>query len=248
MSSTIAETLGRQSYNRERLDPQPGQPDYLHLRDLRDALGPFATDVPLRILDFGCGGSPYRALFPQADYRRADFTAMEGLDYRVGPDSRVDAPSETFDLVLSTQVLEHVAEPAIYLAEAWRALKPGGRLLLTTHGVYPDHGCPYDFWRWTADGLRRALGGVGFSVETMQQLTCDARALHYLWDVYAQTGLGDGGLRFGEKLARLLYRRALRGWAHRYSDRCYGGLRVRSSQVARDGALYIALLVSARKS
>ena len=70
MSNTIAETLAGERYNRARLRPIPGEPDYLHLRDLRDALAPFATNDPIRILDFGCGGSPYRTLFPNADYRR----------------------------------------------------------------------------------------------------------------------------------------------------------------------------------
>lgn len=247
MAGPISSILGAAGYNAARLQPRPGQPDYLHLRDLRDALAPYASAAAIRILDFGCGGSPYRPLFPQAEYRRADFTPMEGLDYRADADSRVDAPDAHFDLVLSTQVLEHVAQPARYLAECGRVLKPGGRLLLTTHGVYPDHGCPYDFWRWTGDGLRRHLGDAGFRVEALQQLTCDVRAVHYLWDAYAQTGLGDG-LGFLQKTARFVYRKLLRGAAHRLSDRLCAASRIRPVEAGRDDSLYIALLATGVKS
>jgi len=247
MSDPIAEILAGGEYNEARLNPQPGQADYLHLRDLRDALEPFVSREALRILDYGCGGSPYRSLFPNAEYRRADFTPMAGLDYQVGSDSRIAAPSASFDLVLSTQVLEHVAEPATYLQEAARVLRPGGRLLLTTHGVYPEHGCPYDFSRWTTDGLRNLVNNQGLVVEEARQLTCDFRALQYLWDLYAQIGFGSGGLKFGEKLARYLHRRFFRRLSHRLSDRWFPESKNRLIDEAKGGSFYIALLIAARK-
>lgn len=37
-----------------------------------------------------------------------------------------------FDLVISTEVLEHVNDPDIFLREIYRVLKPNGKLLLTT--------------------------------------------------------------------------------------------------------------------
>jgi hypothetical protein len=115
-------------------------------------------------------------------------------------------------------------------------------LLLTTHGVFPDHGCPNDFRRWTGEGLRGEVTQAGFDVRQLQLLTCDARAVHYLWDAYAQMGLGHG-LGFLPQSARWLYRHCLRGLAHRVSDRLFAASQIRSGETARDGSLYIALLV-----
>ena len=58
-------------------------------------------------------GSPYRSLFPNADYRRADFLRQEGdvLDYILDANSCVKEKDQTFDFILSTQVLEHVDDP-----------------------------------------------------------------------------------------------------------------------------------------
>jgi hypothetical protein len=95
-------------YSRQRLQPRRGDPLYLHLSDLEKGLSRFRSNAPLRILDYGCGASPYRSFFPNADYRRADASDAADLDYRVGDDQSIPERSEYFDLVLSTQVLEHV--------------------------------------------------------------------------------------------------------------------------------------------
>jgi SAM-dependent methyltransferase len=82
--------------------------------------------------------------------------------------------------VLSTQVLEHVNCHNRYLLEANRLLKPGGILILSTHGSFYDHGCPWDFRRWTAEGLKLDIENAGFRVEIVSKLTTNGRALAYL--------------------------------------------------------------------
>ena len=175
-------SLALPSYVRERLHPQPGDQFYLHLADLRHALERHRTDEPLHVLDYGCGGSPYRRLFPNAvRYVRADLSGTPEIDHTFSSDSRLpDLASGSFDLVFSTQVLEHVSDPAAYLAEAFRLLRPGGKLLLSTHGTFPDHGCPHDYWRWTSDGLALTLKKAHFSDATVARLTCGRRAVAFL--------------------------------------------------------------------
>ena len=167
-------------YKRERLHPQPHDWLYLHLHDLRLLLESNQTDSHLKILDYGCGSSPYQTLFPNADYKRADFLDVGNLDYRLDTNSRVPEADAQFDLILSTQVLEHVPQPEIYLSECFRLLKPGGKLLLSTHGTYEDHGCPHDLYRWTAEGLDLALSKAGFQNIRVQKLTTGPRAVLFL--------------------------------------------------------------------
>lgn len=66
--------------------------------------------------------------------------------------------NEIADCVICTEVLEHLAEPERCVAEAHRLLKPGGHMIGSVPFMYPVHGDPQDFRRYTADGLMRLLG------------------------------------------------------------------------------------------
>lgn len=121
-----------------------------------------------RVLDIGCGTKPYQRLFPDAapyfgtetnrtftPGSKADVTAFgEALPFRTG----------AFDAVLCTEVLEHVPEPAAFLAEVYRVIAPGGALLLTTPQTWGLHEEPYDFYRYTKYGLHYLFGKTGFEV------------------------------------------------------------------------------------
>lgn len=118
-----------------------------------------------RILDYGCADVPYRGFFPrEADYVTADLPGNPQALVEIAPDGSVPVEDGGFDAVLSTQVLEHVGDPALYLSECHRVLRPGGRMLLSTHGTMLYHPDPVDYWRWTCEGLRRIVGDAGFRI------------------------------------------------------------------------------------
>ena len=138
-------------------------------RRLRALIGELALPAGARVLDYGAGDSPYRsALPPGVDYVAADLPGNPDATMELAGDGALPAASESVDAVLSTQVLEHVDDPRLYLSEAFRVLRPGGRLLLSTHGAFVWHPDPGDYWRWTSEGLRRAVHDAGFEVERFE--------------------------------------------------------------------------------
>lgn len=179
--AVISETLAESDYNRQRQSPQPADPHYLPLADLRLFLDRYTHETFDQLLDYGCGGSPYRSLFKTKRFLRADYVDCGGVDCLIAEDGTLPLPDAGCDGVLSTQVLEHVFSPPAYLAEAFRVLRPGGKLILSTHGIWEDHGCPYDFWRWTADGLTRDVERAGFSVTKTYKITTGGRAVVFLF-------------------------------------------------------------------
>lgn len=249
-AKALVEKLRQQEYLRERIQPKRTDIEYLVHQDLRDVITLLCRDLKGRLLDYGCGGSPYATILPQfSSYVRADITAGPGIDLVL--DKRGELPAEpdgSFDVVLSTQVLEHVPDPDKYLAEAFRLLRPGGALVLTTHGFVPEHGCPDDYHRWTGYGLERVVGQAGFVVEESYKTTAALRAsvyfLHFsiLYQLSWPTGVLLNHFLF---LFRRFYRRFLMGVLNHL-----GGLAAHQSRVSShsdEHKLYVGVALRARK-
>ncbi|MGL6279337.1 MAG: class I SAM-dependent methyltransferase [Gaiella sp.] len=144
-----------------RLDPPLSMPTYAVraplVRWLRDEAARAARDFgAYRVLDVGCGEKPYAPLF-------APFcSSYVGVDPVANPHAEVQGfvedlplPDGSAEVVLCIQVLEHVDDPAAAIRELARVTAPGGRVLLSTHGVMAYHPSPADHWRWTHAGLER---------------------------------------------------------------------------------------------
>ncbi|MHA1875451.1 MAG: class I SAM-dependent methyltransferase [Promethearchaeota archaeon] len=125
-----------------------------------------------RLLDVGCGDKPYELIFADAinDYIGMDLPISESankLEKQVDVyGSALDFPlkSNSFDAVLSTEVIEHLPEPKKMLKEAYRVLKNGGYLILTAPMTWGLHEIPHDYYRYTKYGLKYLAESVGFEV------------------------------------------------------------------------------------
>lgn len=181
----LGAVLHADAYVSGRLRPRRSDPHYLILADVLAEVRLFASSVNGKLFDYGSGGAPYRSLFANInEYVRADITPGPNVDRLLPANGLTNEPDARYDAVLSTQVLEHVPDPAAYLRECVRILKPGGRLLVTTHGMFEEHGCPYDFHRWTARGLELAVAAAGLKIEAGHKLVGGVRGSiqlhHYL--------------------------------------------------------------------
>jgi 2-polyprenyl-3-methyl-5-hydroxy-6-metoxy-1,4-benzoquinol methylase len=115
----------------------------------------------LEVLDVGCGDRPYDPLFARAArIVGLDAPGNELADVH-GTIDALPVEDESFDVVLCLQVLEHVPDPALAVRELRRVVRPGGRVLASTHGIYPYHPNPEDLWRWTHAGLERLFTDNG---------------------------------------------------------------------------------------
>jgi SAM-dependent methyltransferase len=142
-----------------RLEPPLSMPTFAVRAPLVRWLGAEAARAaadlgPYRLLDVGCGEMPYLPLFePHADEIVGMDSVANPRASLLGPIEAIPAPDVSFDVILCAQVLEHVDDPAQGIRELHRVTRPGGRVLLSTHGTMVYHPNPVDFWRWTGAGL-----------------------------------------------------------------------------------------------
>lgn len=108
------------------------------------------------VLDIGAGSCPYRNLFDHCQYKAQDFTQLksEQIQHEAGYGQidyvcdilNIPIQDKLVDVVLCTEVIEHVPYPIDVIKEVSRILKPGGKLLITAPLQSGLHQEPYHFY------------------------------------------------------------------------------------------------------
>jgi SAM-dependent methyltransferase len=107
------------------------------------------------ILDVGAGNRPtYRE-----DVINVEIVPYPTTDV-IGASEYLPFADDTFDLVISVAVLEHVRDPFAAARELQRVLKPGGRIFAAVPFLQPYHAYPDHFYNMTAGGLRNLFADL----------------------------------------------------------------------------------------
>jgi SAM-dependent methyltransferase len=138
----------------------------------------FAASVEpgAQVLDAGAGEAPYRSLFAHCSYFTQDWPGSvhetsRPIDFVCDLHDPLPIKSASFDAIVLTEVLEHVANPTRVLTELRRILRPGGRIAITVPFVGALHEEPHDYRRPTSHGLAALLNQAGFAELHMKPLT-----------------------------------------------------------------------------
>jgi SAM-dependent methyltransferase len=121
------------------------------------------------LLDVGCGHRPYEKTYFKT---AAKYVGIDYLSDRSKPDviaSGLHLPflDESFDSVVSTEVLEHVPDPLRALREMRRVLKTGSFQILSAPMYWPRHEVPYDFFRYPYDGFLYLIQSSGLTLRKL---------------------------------------------------------------------------------
>lgn len=164
-------------------------PFFIIRSGLYKGVSQFSNHMRGKLLDFGCGSKPYKALFSVSEYVGTDIE-VSGHDHRHEEiDVYYDGETlpfadESFDSIFSSEVFEHVFNLSQILNELHRVLRPGGRMLLTVPFVWDEHEIPYDFARYTSFGLKHILQEKGFIVVQEKKTTNYVSTICQMWAAY----------------------------------------------------------------
>ena len=107
------------------------------------------------------------ALGPSS-YVGVDFLVGKGVDVVCDAIKIVKRfGKKSFDVVISTEMLEHAEDWRATITAMKRVLVPGGLLVLTARGPgFPLHGFPHDWHRFTLDDMRRIF--ADFQIDALE--------------------------------------------------------------------------------
>jgi len=147
--------------SKDRLYPSLANPNFLVLQSRRIIFTRWIKGLSpaqgLTVLDVGGRYQPYRPLFENrlAHYIACDLERTELVDVIASGESLPFA-SDSFDVVLCTQVFEYFDHPHLAAKEIHRVLRPGGVLLMSVVSFGPRF-VDDEHWRFTPSGIQAVL-------------------------------------------------------------------------------------------
>lgn len=169
--------------------PPINQPNYLIRRRLLQSISLLAPKLSGRLMDFGCGQKPYRALFTTKEYIGVDFEnpghphINESIDvYYDG--KTIPFADEHFDAIFCSEVFEHIFNLDSILRELNRVLKTDGLILITCPFAYCEHEIPNDFARYTSYAMKYMVANHGFEIVEQIKTGNSIEAIAQQWLMY----------------------------------------------------------------
>jgi SAM-dependent methyltransferase len=182
-----------------------------------------AISPPEPVIEFGALRVPtqthlpsVRSVFAGFQYSGADMMRGVGVD-QLQDLRQIGIRDGSIGTVLLLDTIEHVEDPRTAMAELRRCMAPHGMLLLTTHFFFPKHAYPYDYWRFTSEGILSLLkdfphryaaeGGLRLFPHTVVGVAGDRELDDRQWERYVKAvddWLKRGATSWKERMLSLL--------------------------------------------
>lgn len=120
-----------------------------------------SIDPGLNVLQIGSDGEVCEKLIKQSKIRGFDVITMDIVEDKepdiLGDVCKLGLGEEKYDIIVCSEVIEHLHSPHLAVDNMYGALKKGGKLIVTIPFMFPIHADPYDFVRYTKAGLKNLL-------------------------------------------------------------------------------------------
>lgn len=149
----------------------------------RRALYTFLSEHSLDGSIIDLGGSLNASYHPEIKGNHT-FTVVNidtnyGYDIYADLEKSLPLENESYDHALLLNVLEHIYNYRTLMQEMHRILKPNATVLHITPFLVQEHGCPYDYFRYTKETLRLLYEEFGFEIVSIKPMEPGVFAMIY---------------------------------------------------------------------
>jgi len=123
------------------------------------------------VLDVGAGQAHFKQIFRDVTYVAVDIYPYDNVDFVCDLTKTNPLRPASVDIIVLSNVLEHVLEGKELLQILRLALKPGGQLLIAVPFMIGVHQAPFDFIRYTNFALSMMLTETGFDVTRFEAVS-----------------------------------------------------------------------------
>ena len=136
-----------------------------------------------KVLEIGPDVSPsnYQQIVANSTmtWDTVDFPRDFPLTHTLDSEYNFPIPDNSYDIVLSGQVIEHVRKIWVWMREVARVCKPGGLVITINPVSWPYHEAPVDCWRIYPDGMRALSDDAGLEVITSVMESLESKRFHH---------------------------------------------------------------------
>lgn len=111
---------------------------------------------------------------PTITWDTLDIRPDQRLTYVASSPYSFPVESDSYDVVVSGQVLEHVEKIWVWMQEVARVCRPGGCVVTVNPVSWPYHEAPVDCWRAFPAGMKALYDHAGLDVELSEWGTMEA--------------------------------------------------------------------------
>ena len=136
-----------------------------------------------KVLEIGPDVSPsnYRKIADPAGamtWDTVDFPRDFPTTFTLTEEYHFPIAADSYDVVLSGQVIEHVRKVWVWMKEVARVCKPGGLVVTINPVSWPYHEAPVDCWRIYPEGMRALCDDAGLDVVYCEFESLEAKQFH----------------------------------------------------------------------
>jgi hypothetical protein len=168
---------------------------------IRQLINIVKNNNPNKILDIGSGLNNWSHVFPPSvEYHSVELKKETNPTF-VGDFFELDLPSD-YELIIATELIEHLPSTQLFFQRSFDLLSDEGALVISFPFLFKIHADPYDYFRFTAQGVQELVRDK-FEIVNIES---HGNRLQLIWEIFVDSKILYPLKLFNRLIAKVDYK------------------------------------------